>query len=67
MIIQIQITIIQKRVCNDFEIKSQSEYHDLSLKSDTLLLADVFRDFRKMCSEIYQFVPAKFLSAPKLA
>ena len=37
------------------------------LKSDTLLLPDVFENFRKMCSEIYHLDPAKFLSAPGLA
>ena len=31
-----------KRVCKDFEIKQLDEYHDLCLKSDALLLADVF-------------------------
>ena len=31
-----------RRVCKDFEIKNFGEYHDLYLKSDTLLVADVF-------------------------
>ena len=43
------------------------EYHDLYLKSYTLLLADVFKNFRKMCLEIYNLDPTKFLSAPGLA
>ena len=56
-----------KRVCKDFEIKNLGEYHDLYLKSDTLLLADVFKNFRKMCLKIYHLDPVKFLSAPGLA
>ena len=56
-----------KRVCKDFEIKNFGEYHDLYLKSDTLILPDVFENFRKMCLKIYQLDPAKFLSAPGLA
>ena len=43
-----------KRVCKDFEIKKLDEYHDLYLKSDTLLLVDIFGNFRKMCFRIYQ-------------
>ena len=35
--------------------------------SDTLILADVFENFRKMCLEIYNLDPAKFLSVPGLA
>ena len=43
------------------------EYNDFYLKSDTLLLADVFESVRKMYLETYQLDPAKFLSAPRLA
>ena len=31
-----------------------------------LLLADVFENFRKVCLEIYEFGPEKFLSAPEI-
>ena len=37
------------------------------LKRDTLLLADVFKNLRKMCSKVYHLDPVKFLSAPGLA
>ena len=56
-----------KRVCKDFGIKSLGKYHDLYLKSDTLLLADVFENCKKMCLKIYHLDPAKFLSTPGLA
>ena len=53
-----------RRVCKEFEIKNVSEYH---LKSDKLILVDVFKNFRKMCLEIYNLDLVKFLSAPGLA
>ena len=56
-----------KRACNVFEIKKLGEYHDLCLKSDTLLLVDVSENFRKMCLKIYHLDPVKFLSAPGVA
>ena len=37
-----------KRICKDFEIKKLGQYHDLYLKSDILLLVDVFENFRKI-------------------
>ena len=41
-----------KVIFDDFEIKQLSEYHDLNLKSDKLLLADNFEIFRKMLRNI---------------
>ena len=37
-----------KRVCKDFEIKHLGKYHDLYLKSGTLLLAYVFENLKKI-------------------
>ena len=56
-----------KRVSQSFEIKLLGEYHELYVRSDTLLLADVFENFVDMCLKIYELDPAKFLSAPGLA
>ena len=53
----------KERACKDFEIKNLGEYHGLHLKSGALLLANVFKIFRKMCLEIYYLDPVKFLSA----
>ena len=50
-----------------FGIKNLAEYHDLYVQSDTLLLADVFENFRDKCIEIYELDPAHFWSAPGLA
>ena len=50
-----------KRVCKDFQIKNYGEYHGLFPKSDTLLLTDIFENFRKMCLKIYHLNPVKFL------
>ena len=46
-----------QRVCKDFEIKNLDDYHDLYFKSNILLSADVFENFRKMCLEIYELDP----------
>ena len=56
-----------KRVCKNFEIKNLAEYHDLYVQGNTLLLADVFQNFRNMCLEIYELDLAKSISAPGLA
>ena len=46
----------------NFETKNLCEY-----QSDTLLIADVFVNFRNKCIEIYERDPACSLSAPGLA
>ena len=56
-----------QKVWNVFEIKNRGEYYDLYVQSDTLLLADVFENFRNMCLEIYELDPTYFVSAPGLA
>ena len=53
---------LAKRVCKDSEIKNLGEYNDLYVQSDTLLLADVFENFRNIWID-----PARFLTAPGLA
>ena len=49
-----------------FKLKNLGEYHDLYIQSDTLLLADVFENFRKTCLKVYELDLTHFLSAPGL-
>ena len=41
-----------KKVCKDFEMRKLGEYHDLYVQRNTLLLADVYEDFRNICLKI---------------
>ena len=52
---------------DEFKLKNLGDYHDLYVQRDTLLLTDVFENFRNKCIEIYELDPAHFLSAPGLA
>ena len=56
-----------QKVWDVFEINNIGDYHDLYVQSDTLLLADVYENFRNMCFEKYQLDPTYFVSAPGLA
>ena len=50
-----------------FKLENLGQYHDLYVQSGTLLLADVFENFRDMCIKKYELDPAHFLSLPGLA
>ena len=49
-----------QKVWEVLEIKNLGEYRDLYLQSDTLLLADLFENFRDKCIDIYELDPAHF-------
>ena len=56
-----------QKVWEVFGIKNSGEFHDLYILCDTLLLADVFENFRDKCIEIYELDPSYFVSKPGLA
>ena len=55
------------RVWKEIGLKDMAEYHDLYLKTDVILLANVFEAFRKVCLKNYGLDPAHFYTAPGLA
>ena len=55
-----------QKVFEEFKLKNLGEYYDLYVQSDTLLLEDIFQNFRNKCIEIFELDPAGFLSAPGL-
>ena len=55
------------KVWNEFGSKNMGDYHDLYLKTDVMLLANVFESFRKVCLDNYGLDPAHFYTAPGLA
>ena len=54
-------------VFKTFKLNNLGDNHDLYVQSDTLLLADIFENFRKACIKTYELDPAHFISLPGLA
>ena len=50
-----------------FNMKSMGDYHDVYLKADVLLLADVFENFRKTCLQYYGLDPCHYFTSPGLS
>ena len=54
-------------VWKEFDIRNLGEYHDLYLKTDVLLLCNMFESFRDNCLLTYQLYPAHIYTLPGLA
>ena len=59
-----------KHTCSiwrEFRIRNIGEYHDLYLRTDVVLLANIFESFRRVCLENYGLDPSHFYTVPGLA
>ena len=56
-----------QNVWNTFKLQTMGEYHNLYLKSDILLLADVFENFRRTCIQYYKLDPCHYFTSPGLS
>ena len=56
-----------QRVWKEFGIRDLGDYHDLYLRTDVVLLANVFEAFRDTCLRHYKLDPAHFYTSPGLA
>ena len=50
----------RKRVFREFKMNNLGDYHDLYVQSDTLLIADVFENFRNMCLKYMSLIQPIF-------
>ena len=51
-------------VWHTFGCKTMKDYMELYLKTDVLLLTDIFENFRKVCKGIYELDPCQYYTAP---
>ena len=56
-----------QRVWKEFGMKNFGEYHDLYLKTDVILLSNVFEAFKVTCLEYYKLYLAHFYTSSGLA
>lgn len=51
-------------VWNKFNMKIFGDYHDIYLKTDVLLLADIFENFRKLYLNYYKLDSVHYYGTP---
>ena len=56
-----------KNIWNVFEMNTMGDYHDRHLKTEVLLLADVFEKFISTCLDYYELDPCRYFSSPGLS
>ncbi|XP_052741550.1 uncharacterized protein LOC112046691 isoform X1 [Bicyclus anynana] len=54
-------------VWHHFKCRNMGDYSDLYLKTDVLLLTDVFENFRNVCIKTYDLDPVQYYTAPGLS
>ena len=59
--------LLAQNVWKEFNCKTFEDYHNHYMKLDTLLLSDVFENFRKMCLDNYGLDPAHYITLPSFA
>ena len=59
--------LLKKKIWEVFKLKNLGELHDLYVETDTLLLADVFENYRQVIHKNYGLDPVHFYTAPSLS
>ena len=54
-------------IWNLFKMNLMGDYHDLYLKTDALLLTDLFEKFITTCLDYYRLDPYHYFSSPQLS
>lgn len=55
------------KIWKEFNCKNFKDYHDLYMRTDVLLLADIWTNFENLCHEYYSLDPNYYLSLPGFA
>ena len=56
-----------QHVWQSFNVQDLGEYSDLYLKTDVILLAEVFENYRSNCLQAYELDPAYYYTTPGLS